>query len=543
MQVTDLIFKVLYLSNAASSKAMQELQDQKPDRQHILNRLLEKDISMPPVLAQSTNEIIIATRDESEESATEDGDDESSEDGDDGSGDEGLINERPQQLNGVVAFLTQGVSFNQFKGSLRRFVYPPTTIQEALADRNFKAVRKVLRERFDLIAEGEYSWLREWDEMGCSRDEIAEFLLEDANDSPWIYFESGKVPRNEIQLETHITGCVHQICSSDVLPADRFHLPSIFSGLMEGNDIRRIVQELCGLAGIVPISRDLEKWTGSVRFEEENSVAIVSYALSTDQENPNHHALVCRIIRALQNFCIAIGQVQVAGLCCSCFTVLRHHSEDHNFRSSQQTRLELWRMDLEPPVRLLEELKSLLLLDNIVPSNALQSQNIAIHILKSLAKDLTISLHTQDVDDILHLCSLAVQFLCLGFLSYSQAHIGALQPFFLDSPQRKIYLMGSRWFKNSGYVTAELRNLTCIGRMTRGPVLAFSMVQTNSPTLSENEIEHDLLTSAEDLLNTWGPGKFIIRKDFEENPCGIEIGGGIICAADNSGKAFHWSRH
>jgi hypothetical protein len=77
----------------------------------------------------------------------------------------------------------------------------------------------------------------------------------------------------------------------------------------------------------------------------------------------------------------------VAGLFCSCFIVLRHPSEDHDFRNSQQVRLELWRMDLELPVKLLEELKNFLLLDNIVPSNALQSQNIAILQERGITRD------------------------------------------------------------------------------------------------------------------------------------------------------------
>jgi hypothetical protein len=544
-QVTGLIYTVLnpvlHPSNAAKSQAMQILQEQKPDRQHYLNRLLQKDVSEPQAPEQLTTHNVAL--DGSEESSSDDGGDESIEDGDDGSCDEGVVNESSQQLNAVVTFLTQGAPFDQFKVNLRRFVHPPTTLQEALAYRNLKAVRKVLVERFDFVAKDEYSWLREWDEMGYSLDEIAEFLLEDANDAPWIYFDPDRVPSTEIQPGVHTPGCVHRGCFNNKPSVDRSLLQPRPSRPVTEKDIRRVVEELCGLAGIAPISRDLEKWTGNVRFEAQNSVAIVSYAIPTDEEDPDHHAIVPRITYALHSFCVAVGQVQAAGLCCDCFTILRHRPESHDLEKVKQAPLELWRMDLELPVRLLEEFKSLLLLDNIVPSDALHSQTIAIQILKSLAQDPTINPQEKSVNYILHLCSLAVQFLCLGFLSYSQAHIGALQPFFLDSPQRKVLLMGNQWSKNCEYITAELTDLTCVGKMTRGPVLAFSMIQTNrNSTPSENQLEHDLLTSAEDLLDTWGPGNFIMRKDSEENPCAINIGGGIVCTADNTGNVFHWSR-
>jgi hypothetical protein len=447
-----------------------------------------------------------------------------------------------KELNKVRVSITLGASFNDFKANLRLFVHPPTTLQEALAYHSYKFVYKMLVERFDSIAEGEYIWLREWDQMGFSRDEMAEFLLEDVNDSPWIYFEAGDVPRNEMQPGIHMTGCIHQICSSDVAPVDQSQLQPRSSRPGEGGDIKMTVQELCGLAGITPKSRNLDDWTGTVRFQEQNSTAIVSYSIRKDEEAANHHAIARRIINALQNLCAAVGQVQAAGLCCDCFTVLRQ-PDDHDLGDVKEARLELLRLDVELPGKLLEELKILPHLDQITLLDVLHSEALAMKILGTLTKGLIETPPGKDVEYVLDLCSMSVQFLCLGFLSYSQAHIGALKPFFLDSPQRKILLMGNRWSKNRGYIVAELKDLTCIGRMIQGPTIAFKMIQTDeSLNPSENQLKYDLLTTAEDLLDTWGPGNLIIRKDIERNPCGIKIGGGIVYAVDISGRMFHWTQ-
>ncbi|TGO10379.1 hypothetical protein BTUL_0137g00360 [Botrytis tulipae] len=416
-------------------------------------------------------------------------------------------------------------------------------LQEALSYHSVKFVRKLLIERFDLVAQGEYAWLHEWDEMGFSRDEMAEFLLEDVNDSPWIYFEAGNIPHIEIQPGIHMPGCIHQICSSNLAAADQPQLRSRISRPDKGNKIITTVQELCGLAGIAPISRNLDEWTGTVKFKEQNSIAIVSYAIREDEEVASYHALVHRIAHALQNLCAAVSHVQAAGLCCGCFTVLRQPPHNNNIGNIQNPRLELLRIDLELPKKLLEELKVLLHLEKIAASNLLSSETIATKILGSITKDLTVSSTKKDVDSILHLCSMSVQFLCLGFLSYIQAHVGPIRPFFLDSPLRKILLMGSGWSEDRGYIVAEFKNLTCIGTMIQGSAFAFNMIQTTdeSPKLSDNQLEYDVLTSAENLLDTWGPGSLIIRRGSEQNPCGIKICNGIVCAAEESGTMFHWS--
>jgi hypothetical protein len=57
----------------------------------------------------------------------------------------------------MVTFLIKGASFDRFKAGLRRFIYSLTTLEEALCYCDSKVVRKLLEERFDLVAKDEYS--------------------------------------------------------------------------------------------------------------------------------------------------------------------------------------------------------------------------------------------------------------------------------------------------------------------------------------------------------------------------------------------------
>jgi hypothetical protein len=136
-----------------------------------------------------------------------------------------------------------------------------------------------------------------------------------------------------------------------------------------------------------------------------------------------------------------------------------------------------------------------------------------------------------------------VQLISLGLLSYNQGHVGPIQPFFLDTPQSKILLAGSKACESHPKgIIAELTNLTCIGDMVGGPVLTFKIDQlpTDVPCL-QDERRFDLLATAEDLLDTWGPGSFIVHRDSSASPCAIKICGGIVYAPRENALKFHWS--
>ncbi|KAK5011794.1 hypothetical protein LTR28_003609 [Elasticomyces elasticus] len=185
----------------------------------------------------------------------------------------------------------------------------PTMLQEALECSDSKLVRELLIEQFDIIATGEYLWLRELDDVGYTRDEIAALLLEEANDAPWIYFQPRQFFHIEIKPEIHIQGCTHGNFPTDSSSSGRSLMLAGTSAALGENGIRNAVQELCGLAGVVPISRNIEEWNGNVRFEEHNTIAIVSYTSLEANIGMNFSTTISRISKALGGFCTAAGQV------------------------------------------------------------------------------------------------------------------------------------------------------------------------------------------------------------------------------------------
>lgn len=232
-------------------------------------------------------------------------------------------------------------------------------------------------------------------------------------------------------------------------------------------------------------------------------------------------SLAKRIFNALENFCDAAGRVQRAHFCCDFFTVLR--------RSSAVNLVELCQIKLELAVRFRKEFKGLLSVNEIESSGLWNCRAIATDILRivgyldnSTETSMT-DMYKGTVDEILHTCSLAVQFL-----------------FFLDTPLTNIQLLGSLPSEGDfSKINVQLVNLTCMGNMIQEAVIAFNM----SDGLRSLSPVHDLLASLEDLMDTWGPGHFVtLALDTSENGIyAINIGGVNITRAENESEKFHWS--
>ena len=575
LQVTEWIYKLCSPSiDPAVPDTRQKFLDQKENRAEVLNRFLQ---------SQATKGKQIERHDDFE--AYEHGDVESSEESEDEVKDEDKLPES-EELKSIVTFLTQGQSFEFFKANLRALVLPDTSIHEALKYSDACILRYLLLKHFNRVAIGEYSWIKELDEAGYSHEEISHLLFEEANDAPWIYFEPQALHRPVVypKAKVHIPGCVHRYLDEAALE-NRAPTPLVDFNAEKDIHITNEIQELCGLGGIAPTSRNHEAWNGSVTFEQQNSVAFLSYDSVEGSSDDIHLAIVHRIITALERFCSAAARVQSAGLCCNAFTVL-----SKNFESLSKP-VELCRIDFISAIQLLAEMRVLTTLDPFTASDFENAQQVAMRILGPVIEKTPIASHRYDVNEILHKLALAAQFLCLGFLSYLQAHIGAIQPFFLDAPLRTVYLQGSQGHEcQQDGIIAELTELTCMGNMIGSPVLAFSITRPSakSPSL-ENQEKFDLMATAEDLLDTWGPGNFVIQKNLgaaQEKPgshpryldsfridlgaaqkywlpqeilgssrqlsalprnnhvvflCAIQICGGIISAQDGNVSKFHWS--
>ncbi|KAK4206185.1 hypothetical protein QBC37DRAFT_381340 [Rhypophila decipiens] len=567
-QVTKQICDLFQLSHSvADAQAMKQfLLHQKEDREYRLNRFLTQSeearstdtattTSVGSLENKAKKEFEHRNENENEdeedegieEEEEEDGEDEEDEEDEEHGEDDGVKKgptRRLQQLDSVVGLLTSGPAFETFKSNIHYFINPPTTIQEALAAKNIDILRQLLKRRFNLVACAEYSWLHELHDIGYTSDEIADLLFEQANDAPWIYFEPAAFDAMEVHPGVHLPGCVHSLFSSSQSSPDQnrdLALYSVKPG--DSRDIAEVIHELCGLAGVAPVSRDPKEWNGFIRFEERNSVAAVSYSQPADTNFPEYRTIFSRISKVLDAFCNATGRVQASGLCCDSFTILTRSSRNQDQQDHAGSVVEVCRIDFENAIQLQEETRRLSKSSSISTADALRLRKIASEILKPLMQE-SAQLPDNSIDFTIHSCSLAAQLMCLGFLSYSQAHIGPIQPFYLDTPLSRIQLLGCQTSTDQLYhVQCNLVNLTCIGDMIRDSVLAFSLFQPQARSRSVIESQaYDLLTNAEDLLDTWGPGHFIIPKG-KNKPSAISLGDGIVWLSDLRNNKFHWSQN
>jgi hypothetical protein len=413
-------------------------------------------------------------------------------------------------------------------------------LADAIVSRDLETVQNLLVDNFEFVAQDEYAWLHELNEFGYTWEQIAEVLMEEANDAPWIVFERQNIERLSMDVEHHNPSCVHRggqnLSSSPTLisavPQESKEHLFTFSASLTQEKVDQLVQELCGIGGVAPVSPKRNEWNGYVEFEDSHCMASVSYAIP-GQSEAIHDPIVQRIVTALEGFCNAVSQVQQAGLLCQSFTVLC------GSRGPPGTGyVELCNIDLGPISLFQEELDNLLSLsDSRACWGSLESR--AYQILSPIGLiapqpnlDPTLA-HTR------HICSLAVQFLCLGFLSYSRAHSGAIRPFFLDCPLEHIVLLGASNDASSLNIDVGLQELTCMGDMIKDLVVVFRRLNERI------EPKCDLLASPEDLMDTWGPGQFLTAPAKNGNPkiYAISIGGGTITVDPKSSHGNHWSGH
>jgi hypothetical protein len=109
-------------------------------------------------------------------------------------------------------------------------------------------------------------------------------------------------------------------------------------------------------------------------------------------------------------------------------------------------------------------------------------------------------------DETLHLVALSAQFVSMAFLSYTQAHVAPVLPFYLDTALSKILLLGTGDpQKPPFHIVAETTGLTCIGDMLQGPVIVFHVEPVRTfagaaPIGPCANFKYDVIASAEDLI-------------------------------------------
>lgn len=431
-------------------------------------------------------------------------------------------------LEPLETFITKSNAFARFKTRLGYLLRPPTDLSEALKSHDLRVVQRFLTENFDSAATADYAWLRELEEAGYSLREIADLLLEDVSDSPWIHFTPRVPTKSSIRTNFHVPDCAHQTNFNTEPPSVLCSEQSPSYSLPLQTDVRRLVEELCGIGGVIPFSKDMSTWHGRVTFEEQFSISVITYAADPAVTRQSRNDLVARISNVLAKFCTAAAAVQSTGLCCDSFTVLLR----------KQDCLELRRLEFCHALTMSSNI-NLALQNNDTEAAIQQCVQSAECVLRELK--MPIANTTSNAD--LHYCALAAQFLCSAFLSYVQAHVGSIDPFFLDKPQRKMVLLGSQCVLGGFAIYASLVELTCLAEMTQQPVFAFSLGATSQEARPESGMSrYDVLASPEDCLDTWGPGYFVYSKVHPSNIHAIALGGGFVSLVDRENSRFHWAK-
>ena len=129
----------------------------------------------------------------------------------------------------------------------------------------------------------------------------------------------------------------------------------------------------------------------------------------------------------------------------------------------------------------------------------------------------------------------------MGFSSYAKAHVGAVRPFFLDTPLHTINRFGSEHIESRfSRVTASIYRLTSLKDMIQDRDLIFREGRT---VQRKNEVRYDLLASPNDLVDTGSPGQFVTSNNRGGTPnlISIIIGGGVIKPTVENSNVLHWS--
>ncbi|KAG8527773.1 uncharacterized protein KY384_007927 [Bacidia gigantensis] len=380
----------------------------------------------------------------------------------------------------------------------------------------------LLERHFDALATGDLEWLWELRSLGYGSHKIAELLLDDQAKSPWIVFSPPPAQSISIRPDFHVQNCVHwggqEHSLAPRLNTIQFQKPE---------DTRRIIAEHCGIAGIIPHSRDYGSWTGSVNFfdGEELTVAI-TYAMPGSARD-----LVVRICDALRRFCCIASYLQEKHLSCNSFTILCHTVLE------RQPVVELQRIEFQTAFSLFVVLSLLL---NNWDSPSLITR--CLPRLKALAHQILSGVcgsenpvNGDSFPDCLNQVALAAQVLNLGLYLFSQAHIGILQPFFLLKSLSRIHLFGAESPKEpltEAPVRLEPINLTCMAGVTGGHVNVFK--STGGGKLDFPEQRLDLFSSPVDLAETWDAWRFVkdTNDPNSENILAVEIAEGFVSFPD-----------
>jgi hypothetical protein len=236
------------------------------------------------------------------------------------------------------------------------------------------------------------------------------------------------------------------------------------------------------------------------------------------------------VSEAVSRLCTAISKVQQSGGCCERFTFLcktRHH-ETLVLRSIAVKQVAAFGVALRRAN------------GNIASAEA----RVAACSILELFPDFEGVGRAFSAAE--HVVCLAAQFLNAAFVSYMQGHCGCLEFFFLEYEVLGMTLWGAGQ-SNEHSIRVSPEKLTCLDAMLDGQnVIAFQITSAYGHDViapaTTSSSRYDVLASADDLIDTWGPGNMILQQRNSNEPdavAGLVLRGGIIHERRES--HHHWT--
>lgn len=418
----------------------------------------------------------------------------------------------------------------------------PTSLAEAIHSRSKDILESYIVGNLNHLLENELAWILPL-QGDCTVGNLVSLLLEENQDGPWIFFESLDQPGStDVLAEYHLPRCSHNgrfaknDLSGPLSISSTIRSPSV--------DVFKHIESLCGLAGIVPEMHGQRAWFGSIDFfrdqDDEYTESVICYQ---DKENPKAPQLLLRrVVLVLENWCRAAALAQDTGLCCDRFTILSHPRPGTLSGSPMVSVKSICFKSIKDLHEYMQKLGDI---SRLSPDAFQEGFEACFGILQDMVADEPVPMHLSTAAYFVHLCALATQLVCVGFLSYLSSHTGPLQTFFLDTDQQKISLVGAQAFpfdERMPTLEANLVHLTCISHMLGKPVIAFwgRQLPLSSPWWAP-KTRFDLNVSGEDFLDTWGPGEVYQMNDGDQEVSAIAIRGGYVVKTANSKPRWHWT--
>lgn len=406
----------------------------------------------------------------------------------------------------------------------------------AIKGRDAAKAQALLEDEGPAIARFEYEWIDDLYRLGYNAKEVVEALIQEKD--VWIYYTQPALKTSMIS-SFHQSDCTHFWSQGTSVMVNKVaespHSKPRSQGMSE-ETIKQTVAEMCGLAGVIPVSTTLSEWNGQVNFSPDNpSVAGISYTPCRDSTGCLGFVMtVHRICTILNNIVDLCGWLQENGLCCNSFTILICPRKD--------ATVEV----ISVPFSMLRKIQTTMASLDIAPqeqdllNGALHASINILHIFYPTT-EFPVSLGMPGEfegiqKDILEYSALAAQSLCVGMLSFSNAHTGPLKPFFLEHEVFEVHMRGMD--KANVVLSARLVELGCMKNMLGDRVLAFT-----STEVTTDRVRHKLLASPEDLVETWGPGQYLTDGSDSQSQrlFAIAIGGGIVRATQDV-SLLHWEQ-